>query len=85
MNENIIAHKTCPRGIPQSKKDDIVKKLCPMMEMRNRRIFRENLAVVFKIVVPFIKNPILNSSTSFVLNLRELILQFCNLFSDSQF
>ena len=45
----MFQRKPCTRGIPLRKKDDIVKKLCPLMEEPNRRVFWEALPVT---VVP---------------------------------
>ena len=45
QNFEVFQRKPCPRGIPLHKKDDIVKKLCPLMEGPNRQIFWEALPV----------------------------------------
>ena len=45
QNFEVFQRKPCPRGIPLLKKDDIVKKLCPLMEEPNRRVFWEALPV----------------------------------------
>ena len=43
--KNVFQRKPGPRGIPLKKKEDIVKKLCPLMEEENRRKFWESLPV----------------------------------------
>ena len=44
INKFNVGQKLCPRGIPLKKKEDILKKLCPMME-KNRQVFWNNLPV----------------------------------------
>ena len=45
QNFEVFQRKPYPRGIPLLKKDDIVKKLCPLMEEPNRQVFWEVLLV----------------------------------------